>query len=402
MDFLLPYLGRPGRRDSLVGETLETVLKVMKAFRTNFDAEVVIARENRNPECDCCEEIIGRMSFALVKRMLSMWFHWERDAVAKRAKMECTIENMEGERRALVEARGRLEEEMRELRREKSTRAGADVTTSTREEDRRTEETTIAPHTGVNSELLRAIDEIVTRRFSELRDPPRMENPRNERVESPVCSPPSADEDTLARKVGSRARKRRESRRRQRSVGTSIGFPAPAPPTLMPSGTSEGGETGQGRTNPGAKRAAMKPEARTAGRKWPTPPKTTVVTLTIPPGETSTSYAEILATARKEVTLEKLGIPHLEMRRARTGAIILGVPGENAGEKANCLSERLRGVVAARGARVARPSRRLDLRMRSLDESVTTVEVVAAVAEVGKCRENEIRCSGSHGGSRVI
>lgn len=107
----------------------------------------------------------------------------------------------------------------------------------------------------------------------------------------------------------------------------------------------------------------------------------------------------MMASAREAVSLEELGIPHLEVRRARAGAVILGVPGDDSSAKADRLADRLADVVKTLGVRVARPSRRMDLRIAGLDFLVSTGEVLAAIARVGRCREEDVRCRRAVGSS---
>lgn len=45
---------------------------------------------------------------------------------------------------------------------------------------------------------------------------------------------------------------------------------------------------------------------------------------------------------------------------------------------------------------MARPSKRRDLRARGFDESCTAEEVVAAIAEVGKCQTSDIKSGGQN------
>lgn len=51
------------------------------------------------------------------------------------------------------------------------------------------------------------------------------------------------------------------------------------------------------------------------GGSWPAPPRTAAVVLT----EEENSVAELLRSAKKKIFLEGMGIPHLEVKRAKTG-----------------------------------------------------------------------------------
>lgn len=101
--------------------------------------------------------------------------------------------------------------------------------------------------------------------------------------------------------------------------------------------------------------------------------------------------AELLRRARKEISIEELEIPHLEIKRARTGRYILGVPGQHPEEKADRLAARLVGLASDMGVRVTRPTKKADIRVSGLEEYTTPEEVVAAVAKMTDCRAGDIR-----------
>lgn len=95
--------------------------------------------------------------------------------------------------------------------------------------------------------------------------------------------------------------------------------------------------------------------------------------------------------ARKKISLEGIGIPYLEMKRARTRNFILWVPGENSSVKADSLASRLVEMIKPYGARVTRLAKRADLRIEGLDETVSTSNIVAAVAAIEGCPEEEVK-----------
>jgi threonine aldolase len=87
-----------------------------------------------------------------------------------------------------------------------------------------------------------------------------------------------------------------------------------------------------------------------------------------------------------------LGIPNVKVKRAITGALILEVPGSDGAEKANKLAKKMANLFAnTPGVRVARPSKRAELRVRNLDDSVTAENITKAVAEIGDCSLSEVR-----------
>lgn len=223
-----------------------------------------------------------------------------------------------------------------------------------------------------------AIDGIVVKRLGELGTPRTTE--RSQSRAEVVREPPllRKSEGTWTQKMGKR-RRRRADRASERSegVGTDVTI---LPSTPMSSGAKERAVSRRRESVPGTRTTVKTPGARTAGRKWPVQPKTAAVTLTIPP-EVAMTYAEVMVAAKEKISLEDIGISHLEVRKARTGRLILGVPGEGAKEKADRFAECLREATAECGVRVARPCRRLDLRVRGLEESTTREEAAAAIAE---------------------
>ncbi|XP_024882115.1 uncharacterized protein LOC112461196, partial [Temnothorax curvispinosus] len=121
----------------------------------------------------------------------------------------------------------------------------------------------------------------------------------------------------------------------------------------------------------------------------PAPPKTAAVTITVPGGSPA-SYAEVLRTARERVSLADLGVARVSCRRAITGGLVIEVPGDGQGEKADLLARQVSAALEGSGVRVSRPARRVGLRLTGLDDSVTPAEIVAAVTAEGGCREGDV------------
>ena len=67
------------------------------------------------------------------------------------------------------------------------------------------------------------------------------------------------------------------------------------------------------------------------------------------------------------------------------------LPGAASGPTADALAERLRASLNAEEARVSRPTKRADMRILGLDDSVTAEDVVAAVARTGGCPPDQVR-----------
>lgn len=153
--------------------------------------------------------------------------------------------------------------------------------------------------------------------------------------------------------------------------------PVRPPPRSLP---QKGGTRGNGRT---ADRTGRPPPARQRL------PRTAAVTITC--GEGGPSYAEAVTKARKEVCLETLKITENGLRRAATGALIFEIPGEGKEEKADDLARRLREVFANEDVRISRPTRRGELRVSNMDDSITAAEVLKRIAQEGGIHPDEIR-----------
>lgn len=145
-------------------------------------------------------------------------------------------------------------------------------------------------------------------------------------------------------------------------------------------------------------KAALKPKT-TAGQKSTSttkaklrPPRSSAVVITLQPEaeERGITYAKVLAEARQNISLADCGIVGLRCRKAVTGARILEVPGVTSGEKADSLAQKLRESLGET-VKVSRPSLCSELRIVGLDDSVTTEEVAAAVAQHGGCPVESVK-----------
>ncbi|XP_032690633.1 uncharacterized protein LOC116853609 [Odontomachus brunneus] len=121
------------------------------------------------------------------------------------------------------------------------------------------------------------------------------------------------------------------------------------------------------------------PAGKTGGKSVPhlKAPTSAAVCITCPEGQ----YSEVMRTARSRIPLSELGISNLRCKRAIAGALILEVSGSEGDKLANALAERLRVVFAgAEGVRIYRPSKKAEIRLHNLEDSVTAAEIPAAVA----------------------
>ena len=82
----------------------------------------------------------------------------------------------------------------------------------------------------------------------------------------------------------------------------------------------------------------------------------------------------------------------MKIRYTVSRGILIEIPGEESAAKADNLAAKLKEVFPEDGdVRVARPTKKTELRISGLDGSIRTEEVIAAVAATGDCSENDIR-----------
>jgi hypothetical protein len=116
------------------------------------------------------------------------------------------------------------------------------------------------------------------------------------------------------------------------------------------------------------------------------------VTLTLSErAKTKTSYAEIIATARRSIPLTEIGVKSIGMRKAVTGAIIIQVPDDKGKEKALQLATHLTKVLDPTAVKVAAPPRTAELKIVGIDISIEKEELRQALALAAECGVAEIQ-----------
>jgi electron transfer flavoprotein alpha subunit len=166
----------------------------------------------------------------------------------------------------------------------------------------------------------------------------------------------------------------------------------PLPPAPKTTETPWNMAVGNGAKSLGNPKAAKNtPPARSKARKL-RPPRSAAIVLTLRPDaeEKGVTYGQVLARAKESINLESLGISAVKFKRAATGARVLEVPGTASGEKADSLAKELAEKLG-QDVRISRPVMSAELRLTQLDDSVSTGEVVAAVAKAGGCEESHIK-----------
>ncbi|KAJ0175899.1 hypothetical protein K1T71_008073 [Dendrolimus kikuchii] len=141
-----------------------------------------------------------------------------------------------------------------------------------------------------------------------------------------------------------------------------------------------------------------KKETRAKGRKVPRlrPPKSSAVVLTMQSGaeERGVTYASLLSQAKANIRLADLGIEGgLRLKRARTGARMLVVPGATSAPQADALAVSLRTVLKAEDVRVSRPEKAVYVRVSGLDDTTEGEDVAAAIARTTGCSLESIKAT---------
>ncbi|XP_039749872.1 uncharacterized protein LOC120626416 [Pararge aegeria] len=135
-----------------------------------------------------------------------------------------------------------------------------------------------------------------------------------------------------------------------------------------------------------------RPDAKSRASKLRTP-RSSAVVLTLQPGaeERGATYAKVIAAAKAKINAADIGAQGVRLRKAATGGRLFEFPGASSAEKADSLAEKLREVLGDEVVRISRPLKSVDLRITGLDDSVTSAEVIAAVATIGGCPVEQVR-----------
>ncbi|EFN79713.1 hypothetical protein EAI_11574, partial [Harpegnathos saltator] len=115
-------------------------------------------------------------------------------------------------------------------------------------------------------------------------------------------------------------------------------------------------------------------------------PNTAAVTITAERGQ----YKDLLAEAKSKIDLTGIGIEKIKTRVGATGALVIEIPGEQRGKQADQLADKLKEVLTDR-AKIRRPQKMGEIRVKGMEISTTEYEVAEAVARVGGCQIGEIK-----------
>ncbi|XP_020298182.1 uncharacterized protein LOC109862520 [Pseudomyrmex gracilis] len=94
---------------------------------------------------------------------------------------------------------------------------------------------------------------------------------------------------------------------------------------------------------------------------------------------------------RSKIILTDCGITDICLRKAITGGLIIEVPGKDSEAKADQLYAAMSPLVAEKGARLTRPIKTVEVKIKGLDESISPEEIKNAVASAGSCRSTDVK-----------
>jgi len=111
-------------------------------------------------------------------------------------------------------------------------------------------------------------------------------------------------------------------------------------------------------------------------------PKSAAVIITCSEGD----YAEVMRQARANIKPKELGIKKIRPKRARTGALFLEIPVPDNNGAADALTIQMRQALAnKKEVYVSRPVKMAEVRIKNLEDSISSEKVIHTIAEIGKC-----------------
>lgn len=101
------------------------------------------------------------------------------------------------------------------------------------------------------------------------------------------------------------------------------------------------------------------------------------------------TYADILRNIKRNIDINEIGIEETRIRRTMAGSLLIQITGDRSKEKADILAERMKSIVGSE-AKIARPSRKAELRITGVDEDTTQEEIIESIALEGGCDKAEV------------
>jgi len=101
-------------------------------------------------------------------------------------------------------------------------------------------------------------------------------------------------------------------------------------------------------------------------------------------GGASQDYEELVKEYERVIPLKEIGVPSIDIRKTRSGGILMGIKGQQEKEKADLLASHIKEVIKKKeGAKVWFLKKRIRLRLTGLPPGARAEEIAAAVAKEG-------------------
>ncbi|KYN22494.1 hypothetical protein ALC57_05105 [Trachymyrmex cornetzi] len=105
-----------------------------------------------------------------------------------------------------------------------------------------------------------------------------------------------------------------------------------------------------------------------------------------------TSYAEVMRIAKSKIDIDSLEISEMRPRKARTGALLLEIPGTEGAKKADKLAEKLKEALGnEQNVLISHPEKTADIRFKDIEDSTTKDDIIAAISKKGGCPKEAIK-----------
>ncbi|XP_018358984.1 PREDICTED: uncharacterized protein LOC108758487 [Trachymyrmex cornetzi] len=96
--------------------------------------------------------------------------------------------------------------------------------------------------------------------------------------------------------------------------------------------------------------------------------------------------------AKNRVDIDTLNIGEIRSRKARTGALLLEIPGAEGASKADKLTGKLKEALGdEQNVLISRPEKTADVRLRDIEESTTKEDILLALTQRGECQKEAIK-----------
>ncbi|KYN12748.1 hypothetical protein ALC57_15073 [Trachymyrmex cornetzi] len=104
------------------------------------------------------------------------------------------------------------------------------------------------------------------------------------------------------------------------------------------------------------------------------------------------SYADAMRLAKTRIDINTSNITEIRPRKAKTGALLLEIPGTEGTSKANKLADKLKEVLKdQQNVLISRPEKMADIRIKALEESMTREDILMVLTSIVECTSESIK-----------